>query len=351
MAQHDERGFVHDIATRNLSSSWAKGLSAVREDAPQDVSSPDPLGGVLAELRVSAVHLTICDFIAPWALQSEAYAPVQMFAVAEGCAVLAIEGSEPFIAYPGDLIMVTRPMATYTGSAAGLKPQPLTKAWTEAGLPPWRSGSRIDHVLRFSYGSGPGERLSMVSFTIEVAQVWGQALLRSLPAVILIKREEMNVDWIGTAMQNMLSVRSGKGHIAVALRLAELLFIAGLRTFLAKPLDRPPGWLHAIADRRLCVPVSAIMLQPGDEWTLQTIARAAGMSRSSLARHFSNVVGTSPADFVTGWRMCVAADWLLTTHLSVKEIARRLRYATPSAFGAAFRQRYGVSPRAFGRQS
>lgn len=321
----------------------------MKDDLHLDMMTGDPLGGILAELRVSAVHLTVCEFVAPWGLQSDAYAPAQMFAISEGQAVLVIDGYDPFVALPGDLLIVTRPVATRMMSQLGAKARPLSDAWARAGLPRWRSGNRPNCVMNFSIGSGAGERLSMMSFIVEVSQVWGQAILQSLPPVILIKHDEINLDWVGIALQSMLSVRSEQGHVAVALRLAELLFIAGLRTFLTKPLDRPPGWLHAIADRRLCGAVAAIMLHPGDEWTLQAIAKTVGMSRSSLARHFTSVVGTSPATFVTNWRMCLAADWLLTTDLPVKVIARRLRYATASAFGVAFRQRYGVSPRAYAR--
>ena len=85
---------------------------------------------------------------------------------------------------------------------------------------------------------------------------------------------------------------------------------------------------------------------PGRNWSVADLGAEIGVSRSSLSRRFSQVVGEAPMAFLTRWRMALAADWICEPDASITDVAERLGYSTPFAFSTAFKRIRGLSPRA-----
>ncbi|MEV6992554.1 AraC family transcriptional regulator [Streptomyces sp. NPDC093228] len=105
----------------------------------------------------------------------------------------------------------------------------------------------------------------------------------------------------------------------------------------------PPPWT-AVVDPALRAVVDAVIREPHRPWTIARLARLAGVSRATLVRRFSTATGMGVADFLTRIRMTVAADLLTTTECSLDDIAARVGYRSPSAFGRAFRTTTGMTP-------
>src|SRR5262249_17087959 len=112
------------------------------------------------------------------------------------------------------------------------------------------------------------------------------------------------------------------------------------------------GWLFALADKQMSTAITAIHDDPAHRWTLQELAKLAGMSRSIFALKFKKRVGTSPMEYLTRWRMLLAADKLTNSGDSISEIGLSLGYESESAFSTAFKRVMGCSPRQYshGRQ-
>ena len=110
------------------------------------------------------------------------------------------------------------------------------------------------------------------------------------------------------------------------------------------------GWLAALADKRLRAAIAAMHGTPGQRWTLQTLAREAGMSRTAFAVTFKERVGLSPMDYLTRWRMMQAADRLISTRQSLAEIGLALGYESEKSFSTAFKRVMNCSPRQYGRR-
>jgi AraC-like DNA-binding protein len=110
------------------------------------------------------------------------------------------------------------------------------------------------------------------------------------------------------------------------------------------------GWFQALADRQLSRVVGAMHGDPAHRWTLQELARTAGMSRSTFAERFKRLVGSSPMDYLTRWRMLVAGDRLRHSADSISSIALGIGYQSESAFSTAFKRAMACSPRQFRRQ-
>ncbi|MCB7135901.1 AraC family transcriptional regulator [Cellulosimicrobium marinum] len=202
--------------------------------------------------------------------------------------------------------------------------------------------------LEHSFRSVTTEGADLTCATVDVENGATHPLLRTLPPVLALPLDD--VPSLGPVLDLLLAevddVRCGRRIVAD--RLFEVVLVQLFRWILdrADDLALPPGLLPGLADERLAPTLVAVHERPGDPWTLETMARAAHLSRSAFAARFRDVVGQSPADYVTHWRLTVAQDRLRAGD-PVNRTAADLGYATPAAFSRAFSRRLGVSPRAW----
>jgi AraC-like DNA-binding protein len=104
------------------------------------------------------------------------------------------------------------------------------------------------------------------------------------------------------------------------------------------------GWLQGLRDPQIAATLGAIHGEPDKPWTLASLARVAGLSRSVFAERFHGRVGVPPMAYLTRWRLQLAARWLRETQLSVSEVFHRLGYASAAAFHRAFKREHGAAP-------
>lgn len=139
------------------------------------------------------------------------------------------------------------------------------------------------------------------------------------------------------------------GRKAVVNRLFEVVLIHLLRTLMDRgAVDQ--GLLAGLAHPRLAHSLVAIHESPARAWTLQALAQASGMSRSAYAQVFRAVVGTTPGDYLAGWRLTLAQDRLARGE-PLKRIVDDVGYGSAAALSRAFKARLGVSPRAWRAQA
>lgn len=139
--------------------------------------------------------------------------------------------------------------------------------------------------------------------------------------------------------------RQAPGARAVATRLIDAMLVYILRHWIESDCPRASRWLKALRDPVLARVLALMHTQYQTAWTLDTLARAAGTSRASLARNFSAEVGTSPMQFLTERRLVVARGLLETSALSLDQIAGEVGYASGFSLSKAFKRQYGESPR------
>ncbi|RGE21006.1 AraC family transcriptional regulator [Leucobacter sp. wl10] len=171
-------------------------------------------------------------------------------------------------------------------------------------------------------------------------------LLRTLPSVVVIPLEEV------TGLEPVLQLLFDEvddvrcGRRLVADRLFEVVLIQLLRWILdhVEQLGVPAGLLTGLADARLTPALVALHEEPERDWTLQTMAREARMSRSAFAAHFREVVGLAPGEYLTQWRLTLARR-LLRAGTAVSAVATEVGYGSASSFSRAFAQHVGCSPR------
>jgi AraC-like DNA-binding protein len=134
------------------------------------------------------------------------------------------------------------------------------------------------------------------------------------------------------------------GGESVLGRLSELMFVDVVRQYLAAlPADRA-NWLAGLREPFVGKALQALHANPARQWTLESLARDVGLSRSALAERFTQFVGQPPMQYLASWRMQIAASQLQNTTDSVAEVASRVGYESEAAFSRAFKKSAGVAP-------
>jgi AraC-like DNA-binding protein len=172
-------------------------------------------------------------------------------------------------------------------------------------------------------------------------------LLAGLPPIVRVNVRGSNAGaWLESSVRYALAeARSPRpGGAGVLAKLAEVLFIEVLRLYMHEQGEGRTGWLAGVSDRIVGAALSALHKHPAQAWTLEDLARVAGTSRSVLAERFQHLVGTAPMQYLTQWRMMLAANLLRQSNTPLAHIAEGVGYQTDTAFIRAFRREYGAPP-------
>ncbi|MFI5985234.1 AraC family transcriptional regulator [Streptomyces sp. NPDC051555] len=176
-----------------------------------------------------------------------------------------------------------------------------------------------------------------------------QRLLRALPPVLVVA-DDADCTPLRDYLEGQIGI-GGPGRQIVLDRLLDWLLVCTLRDWFDRPEARPPGWYAALGDEVAGPALRAIHADPAHSWSTAELAARAGVSRTTLAKRFTELVGDGPVAYLTEWRMTLAADLLSSTELTVAAVARRVGYADAFGFGAAFKRLRGVSPGAYRREA
>jgi AraC-like DNA-binding protein len=202
------------------------------------------------------------------------------------------------------------------------------------------------------YGGG-GATTRLVCGYLACDARLARMLLGGLPPLLRVSVRGSNAGvWLEASVRYaMTEARSPRpGGAGVLAKLAEVLFIEVLRLYVNEQSAGRSGWLAAIGDRVVGAALTQLHTRPAHAWTLETLARAAGTSRSVLAERFQQLVGSAPMEYLTQWRMLLAANLLTRSNATLARIAEDIGYQTDTAFIRAFRREYGVPPATWRRQ-
>jgi AraC-like DNA-binding protein len=165
-------------------------------------------------------------------------------------------------------------------------------------------------------------------------------LLSVLPPVVVVPDDD---DDGCAALRDFLDTQGHASQVVLD-RLVDWLVVCTLRAWFDQ--TDTPGWFHALGDDTVGPVLRAMHDAPGKPWTLATLAREAGVSRTTLATRFTRLVGTPPLTYLTDWRMTLATDLLTETTATVAAVARKVGYADAFGFSSAFKRHHGMSPTA-----
>ncbi|GFM16504.1 AraC family transcriptional regulator [Mycobacterium sp. PO1] len=135
-------------------------------------------------------------------------------------------------------------------------------------------------------------------------------------------------------------------------RLLDWMMVCTLREWFDRPGGHPPAWWAAQRDSVVGRALQLLHAEPAAPWTVATLADRVGVSRATLAKRFTTLVGEPPLTYLTRWRMTLAADLLVEQPSStVADVAAAVGYSDPFGFSAAFKRVRRVNPSEFRRSS
>jgi AraC-like DNA-binding protein len=140
------------------------------------------------------------------------------------------------------------------------------------------------------------------------------------------------------------------GYDAVADKLAEVLFLETLRGYIEALPEQRTGWLAGLRDPLVGASIAKLHEDPARAWTVASLAQSVNASRTVLADRFAALIGKPPMQYLTQWRMALAAHLLRSTRLSLTRVVEQVGYQSEAAFSRAFKREYGGPPGLWRRQ-
>lgn len=301
----------------------------------------DPLSDVLdlADARCVLTGTLLAG--GGWARRFKRSNAVKFLAVVKGACWLSTEGdtAAPARFEASDVVITNGAPAVVLASASE-----------------WLSDALATPLERDAEGylrAGEGSEFMMIGGLLEVDEKRCGFLRESLPPLIHVsgqKAEAAKLRWLLTELADETQ-RQRVGSTTAITHLAKLLFVEALRLHIESTKSDRSGWLVALDDRRISVALREIHAEPSHAWNLEELAKLSGMSRTSFAVRFRDVVGVPPLTYVLNWRMRLAERELSETDHSVADIAWSLGYGSESAFSNAFSRSVGVSPGRFRKEA
>ena len=304
----------------------------------------DPMTDLFTAIHVSSVVQARIEATAPWGLERHqgdnptAYAYAHFAYVARGSCYLSVAGRDSIPLVGGDCVLVA-PNTEYA-----LRDQPGSPTASFCSLP-W---ARLDGVVHVG-GGGAATTIVNGWFTLDPASGRFADLL---PPVILIRADQSRSLALVTTLQMLTAelTSPGPGSGVIVQRLADILFIQAVRAHASSgDCTETPRWVRALADPQIGKSLEAMHGALDRPWTLATLAMAAGMSRSAFAARFKALLGETPLEYLTRWRMETAGRLLRDDGRKLSAVASAVGYRADAAFTRAFRRVQGASPSEYRR--
>jgi len=322
----------------------------------------DVLSEVLSAVRLSGAVFLEMKLRAHWSYltaPARAIADVLMPAadhvipyhlVTAGECLARLPDGEPLELQSGDAILFPagdrHVLAAATRVGRQLKPVDLT-------------GENLRQLLTrgeveaFASGTG-GSTTRIVCGFLACDGHLAEPIVRSLPRLLRISlRGPGTAAWVRSSIEYSVaeSLARRPGSAMVLARLSEVLFAEAVRQYMDGSPQGSGGWLGAVGDRYVGRTLALLHEKPAFRWTVDGLARRVGLSRSALGERFNTLVGAPPMQYLTRWRIALAASKLRQSSASIVQVATDVGYESEAAFNRAFKREYGIPPAKWRRQA
>lgn len=308
----------------------------------------DPLSDVLRAIRLTGAYFYMVEATHPWStltVEARKLAPrvhpaaehlISYHILTSGSCWGGVAGQEQVHMEAGDAIVFPHGDPNLLSS----KPTRVVDASTLDATP-----QRYPNTIKV--GKGAGAQATFVCGFLGCDLRPFNPLLSALPRQILARG--ITGDWLAEFPRQVVSEsRELKpGSESMLTRMAELMFVEVIRRHVASLRPNETGWLAGLVDGVVGPALRALHARPEHSWTLPELARAAGSSRTVLVERFSALVGMPPMQYLTQWRLQLAADQLARGSAKVAAIGARVGYDSEAAFSRAFKRATGQSPSAW----
>jgi AraC-like DNA-binding protein len=316
----------------------------------------DVLSEVLKVVKLQGALFYNGEFSSPWSFYSPDSRTVAPYVaptarhviiyhlLTEGRASARLVDGERIILQAGDIVIFPH------GDAHFLENGPAIKA-----VEMEQELARIlaQGLKRSSLGGG-GEITKFVCGFMACDPRLSQIFLSGLPPVFKVSiRNDASGRWLENSIRFSVDEAdaSRAGGEAVLAKLSEVLFVETLRAYIAHLPSEQTGWLAGARDPEVGKTLALMHRNPAHPWTIASLAKEAGVSRSVLAERFRHYLNEPPMAYLTRWRLQLGEQMLSSTSYSVAQIGAEVGYESEAAFNRAFKREFTVPPARFRSQS
>lgn len=312
----------------------------------------DLLSDILTRLSLKGTLYFRTSFTPPWGVHVPSFQNVARFHFAHRgeCLVHLPQTDDTIRLAQGDLVVIPHGaehmlFCSTTGKEAVLTLDRVLEL----------SGYRGEGVLVYG-GDEDGRDTQLIcghiSYGAKGHTGAGHMLLDRLPPYMHIQDYgEARGAWLEATLR-VIAAEAGHARMGgdlIALKMSEAIFAQAIRVHL-ESLSPDSDALAGFADPQLSRALSAFHREPARTWSVEELARIAGMSRTSFAQGFTAKMQVTPMQYLTSWRMQIACQGLTEQGLNVADAAELAGYASEAAFSRVFRKQVGVSPAAYRQQ-
>jgi AraC-like DNA-binding protein len=311
----------------------------------------DALSEVLQAIRLDGAVYISAEFTAPWCIhakfgvhKAKKALPrsdhiVFFHVLVDGaCESRLADGRETVELEPGDVLLFPHNHLHLLGSDVSLEP-------ADSGIEPTNDGG----VTQIEHGGG-GEVTHCICGYLAFDPRICRPLIGGLPQMLKIPvaagaQGAWLLELLRVGVQESAAQRPG-AHMLLA-KLAELTFTEAMRRYAESLPTEQRGWLAGLRDRHVGKALALLHGAPKRAWTVHELAGEAGISRSALAERFVELIGEPPMQYLTRWRLALAAQRLRTGGESLARVAEHCGYDSEAAFNRAFKREFGTPPSAW----
>ena len=316
----------------------------------------DVLSDVLSAVRLKGALFFDIDSSPPWVGESPSTADIatimpdvqhiiSFHAVLSGScwAALADRSVPPELLQAGDVVIFPGGAPNTLSSTRGERGEP------EIGM--YYRPIRQHLPFRLILGGDGEPRTRFVCGYLGCDARPFNPLLAALPPILTARKPADGRVWVTDYFQlALLEGSSGRaGGEAVLAKLSELMFVEVLRLYIEALPSEARGWLSGLRDSHIGEALRLIHATPAEPWTLESLARKVGLSRSAFANRFTQLVEISAMQYLLQWRLQIAARMLDESRISIAQVAAEIGYGSEAAFHRAFKSYVGTPPGAWRR--
>lgn len=275
---------------------------------------------------------------APWGVRVVRNCAVFHILIGGRCRLELEDNAPPISLSAGDFVIVTR------GGSHSLRSTPSSPVVDFFELAKKHGPDKT----RFFRAGGEGALTRLVCGGMQFESARGNPLLAILPPLLHVKATEGRArSWLRLTVEHIVDeLDSGRsGAVEVATRLADVLFIQAVRAYFDENADSAEaGWLAAVRDEEIGQVLAWLHESPQEPWTVSSVAGRLGVSRSSFAARFKELVGEPPLQYLTRLRISTAAERLVSSGDKLSRVAAAAGYESVASFVRSFKRHMGETP-------
>jgi AraC-like DNA-binding protein len=292
--------------------------------APWCITEP-PGTEIAAGLSPGAAHLVLYHY------------------VLSGRLTARLPGGSPLALAAGDVVIFPHGDPHILSSGPPEKPVDAVKTFEK----------NLAEGLKLTRFGGGGEVTRLVCGYLVCEPRLADVCLSGLPRIMSLHHaDDPAGQWLANSIQYSVGEGNGKadGGDIITAKLSEVMFVETLRRYINSLPAEKSGWLAGARDPAVGQALALLHREPATEWTIESLARRVGLSRTRLADRVRLFLEDSPMSYLAKWRLRLAADALRTSENSIAKIAMDVGYGSESAFNRAFKREFNIPPAKFRRQ-